>query len=85
MGPYRRQEVIDLRSSVLHDFITTNRTLLIDRCRSMVATRSGPKLPCPELAHGIPIFLDQVTKALAIEQSNPLAVKGTPGESFSFT
>ena len=38
----------------------------------MVATRSAPKLPCPELAHGIPIFLDQVIQTLAIEQSNPV-------------
>ena len=46
----------------------TNRTLLIDRCRIMVARRSSSKLACPELAHGIPIFLDQVAKTLVIEQ-----------------
>jgi diguanylate cyclase (GGDEF)-like protein len=53
---------------MLHDFLNTNRTLLIDRCRVMVATRSRPKLPYPELAHGIPIFLDQIIKTLRIEQ-----------------
>ena len=52
---------------MLHDFLNTNRTLLIDRCRVMVATRSRPKLPYPELAHGIPIFLDQIIKTLRIE------------------
>jgi diguanylate cyclase (GGDEF)-like protein len=60
---------------VLHDFLTTNRALLIDRCRVMVAGRSSPKLAPSELAHGIPIFLDQVAKTLAIEQRNPV-VKG---------
>jgi len=43
---------------------------LIDRCRAMVARRSAPKLQAPELAHGIPIFLDQIIKTLAIEQSS---------------
>jgi diguanylate cyclase (GGDEF)-like protein len=35
----------------------------------MVAGRSGPKLPHPELAHGVPIFIDQLIKTLTIEQS----------------
>jgi diguanylate cyclase (GGDEF)-like protein len=46
----------------------TNRALLIDRCRVMVAGRSSPKLARLELAHGIPIFLDQVAKTLASEE-----------------
>jgi hypothetical protein len=53
---------------MLHDFIVTNRTLLIDRCRVMVAGRSSAKQARPELAHGIPIFLDEVANTLAIEQ-----------------
>jgi diguanylate cyclase (GGDEF)-like protein len=52
---------------MLHVFLMTNRTLLIDRCRGMVASRSSPKLARPELAHGIPIFLDQVANTLVIE------------------
>jgi diguanylate cyclase len=35
----------------------------------MVAGRSGPKLPHPELAHGVPIFIDQIIKTLTIQQS----------------
>jgi diguanylate cyclase (GGDEF)-like protein len=50
----------------------TNRTLLIDRCSVMVASRFSAKLAPPELAHGIPIFLDQVAKTLATEQCLPL-------------
>ena len=53
---------------MLHDFLNSNRALLIDRCRDMVANRSHPKLPRPERAHGIPTFLDQVIKTLRIEQ-----------------
>ena len=52
---------------MLHDFIKTNRALLIDRCRVMVAGRSSHKLARTELAHGIPIFLDQVAETLALE------------------
>ena len=57
---------------MLHDFLMANRALLIDRCRVMVASRSLPKRARPELAHGIPVFLDQVAKALAIEQHAPV-------------
>jgi diguanylate cyclase (GGDEF)-like protein len=58
---------------MLHDFLTSNRTLLLDRCRRMVASRSSSKLAHQELAHGIPIFLDQVAKTLAIEHRSPVA------------
>jgi signal transduction histidine kinase len=58
---------------VLHDFLKTNRAILIDQCRAMVASRSEPKIGDRELAHGIPIFLDQLIETLTIEQiSGPL-------------
>jgi diguanylate cyclase (GGDEF)-like protein len=57
---------------VLHDLLMTNRALLIDRWRGMVASRSSPKLARPELAHGIPVFLDQVANTLAVEQRTPV-------------
>jgi len=44
----------------------------------MVAGRSGPKLLSPELAHGIPIFLDQLIKTLRVEQI-PDSLHGHPG------
>jgi signal transduction histidine kinase len=56
---------------VLNEFLRENRTLLIDRCRLMVFGRSDPKATEHELAHGIPIFIDQLIKALTIEQSLP--------------
>jgi diguanylate cyclase (GGDEF)-like protein len=60
--------MIKLTCCMLHEFLMTNRTLLIDRCRLMVAGRSSPKLARRELAHGIPVFLDQVADTLASEQ-----------------
>jgi hypothetical protein len=61
---------------MLSDFLTSNRTLLIDRCRAMVGSRSDPKDTEPELAHGIPIFLDQLIDALKFEET--LHPQGTP-------
>jgi hypothetical protein len=55
---------------MLDDFLTTNRTVLIDRCRIMVAARSDPKATEHELAHGIPTFLDQLIATLTIEQTS---------------
>jgi diguanylate cyclase (GGDEF)-like protein len=60
--------VPDGGQSALHDLLSANRALLIDRCRGMVASRSQPKLPLPERVHGIPVFLDQIIKTLRIEQ-----------------
>jgi hypothetical protein len=51
---------------VLQDFLVANRTLLIDRCRLMIAERSHSKAVVNELAHGIPIFRDQLIKTLTI-------------------
>jgi diguanylate cyclase (GGDEF)-like protein len=49
----------------------------------MVANRSSPKLARQELAHGIPVFLDQVAKTLATEQRLPVGqgelVSSSPG------
>lgn len=55
---------------MLHEFLTTNRTVIIDRCRVMVASRSDSKTTPDELVHGIPAFLDQVIETLTIEQTS---------------
>jgi signal transduction histidine kinase len=58
---------------MLHEFIKTNRAILIDQCRAMAASRSEPKAAGNELAHGVPIFLEQLVETLTIEQaSEPL-------------
>src|ERR1700719_28823 len=68
--PYRLLKVSELRWSMLHDFLKANRTVLIDECRAMVASRSEPKPTRNDLAHGIPIFLDQLIETLTIEQTS---------------
>jgi hypothetical protein len=70
---------------MLHDFLTTNRTALIDRCRVMVGGRSDPKATEDELVHGIPTFLDQLIETLTLEQSlepsdKSLSVRNARGE-----
>jgi signal transduction histidine kinase len=56
----------DLGWFVLQDFLTINRAVLVERCRVMVSRRSVAKDGEPELAHGIPIFLDQVIDTLSL-------------------
>ena len=68
--------------SVLHDFLNTNRALLIDRCRDMVAGRSHPKLPRPERAHGIPVFLDQIIQTLRMERRWDFEPRPTASNEF---
>ena len=55
---------------MLHEFLTTNRTQLIDRCRAKVAKRSAPKVAPLELEHGVPLVLDQIIKTLELEQTS---------------
>lgn len=58
---------------MLHEFLTTNRVDLIQRCSLKVAKRVAPEVGTVELNHGIPRFLDQLIKTLQVEQtSEPL-------------
>jgi signal transduction histidine kinase len=67
---------------VLHDFLTTNRIELIERCRRKVVQRVAPKVTDVELAHGIPSFLDQLVKTLEVEQTTePLRSRRVSGPS----
>ena len=54
---------------MLHEFLTSNRADLIERCRLKVARRSAPRVTEAELTHGIPLFLDQLIKTLRVEQT----------------
>ena len=53
---------------MLHDFLATNREILIDRCHAMVVARSGLTPADDQINHGIPVFLDQLIKTLTLEQ-----------------
>jgi hypothetical protein len=70
---------------MLHEFLTSNRTVLIDRCRVAVGMRSDPRATQDELVHGIPTFLDQLIETLTLEQtfgpqSPSLSVRNARGE-----
>jgi signal transduction histidine kinase len=69
-------------SKMLHEFLTTNRADLIERCRLKVTKRLAPKITAAELTHGIPAFLDQLIKTLEVEQtSEPLRSRKVSGPS----
>jgi hypothetical protein len=69
---------------MLHEFLTSNRTILIDRCRLTAGSRSNPT-PSVQLVHGVPVFLDQLIETLKVEHSsrnldNSLEVRDARGE-----
>ena len=67
---------------MLHEFLSTNRDELIERCRIKVAKRLAPKAANAELVHGIPRFLDQLIKTLQVEQtSQPMLSRKVSGPS----
>jgi signal transduction histidine kinase len=67
---------------MLHEFLTTNRQELIERCRVKVGKRSAPRATDEELIHGIPEFLDQLIKTLQVEQtSEPMRSREVSGAS----
>jgi signal transduction histidine kinase len=67
---------------VLHEFLTTHRVELVERCRLKVAKRFAPKAAVAELSHGVPRFLDQLIKTLQVEQtSEPLQSRRVSGPS----
>jgi hypothetical protein len=67
---------------VLHEFLTTQRATLIDRCRLKVAQRPVPAPTDAELEHGIPLFLEQLIKTLRVEQtSEPMRSREISGPS----
>jgi signal transduction histidine kinase len=54
---------------MLEDFLSSNRAMLIARCRSKVATRRAPRATDQELWYGIPLFLDQLVNALQRQEA----------------
>jgi hypothetical protein len=52
---------------VLHDFLTSRRAALIERCRLKVVARRPPRATDGDLEHGIPMFLEQLIETLRLE------------------
>jgi hypothetical protein len=54
---------------MLHEFLTSNRQMLISRCREKVAKRFEPKETPGTIDHGVPLFLQQLVETLRDEQN----------------
>jgi len=52
-------------SASLHDFIVANRAEIVDRARKRFGDRAPPNFAEGPLDHGVPVFLQQLTDALA--------------------
>jgi hypothetical protein len=60
---------------MLHEFLTSNRQLLISRCRDKVSKRGKRGKPTEAVAtldHGVPLFLQQLVETLREEQTTPV-------------
>jgi len=56
---------------MLHEFLTSNRQLLISRCREKVAKRFESLESQATIDHGVPLFLQQLVETLREEQNSP--------------
>jgi hypothetical protein len=56
---------------MLHEFLTSNRTELVARCRNKVARGLSPTEIPLALDHGVPLFLQQLVETLRFEQREP--------------
>jgi K+-sensing histidine kinase KdpD len=57
----------------MHRFLTNNRDELITRCKAKVARRPLRSATVDQLANGVPMFLDQLTKTLRAEDEGKFA------------
>ncbi len=64
---------------MLHEFLTTNRQLLIRRCREKVARRFGSTEAASTIDHGVPLFLQQLVETLRVEQGTTARAEAESG------
>jgi signal transduction histidine kinase len=57
----------------VHQFLINNREDLVARCKAKVAQRPLRSATNQQLVHGIPIFLEQLTRTLAAEEKGESA------------
>lgn len=55
---------------MMHQFLTNNRDDLISRCKTKVAQRPHRAATGLQLANGVPLFLDQLTRTLEAEEAD---------------
>lgn len=67
----------------MHRFLFNNRDDLVARCKLKLAQRPFRAATEQQLAHGVPMFLDQLTRTLAAEDDNnevaSIAISGPSG------
>jgi hypothetical protein len=56
---------------MLHQFLASNRTKLITRCKNKAAKRFAPSVIPAPIDHGIPLFLQQLVDALRLDKTKP--------------
>ena len=67
---------------MLHEFLTTHASQLIERCRLKVARRTARGAIEPAMKDGIPLFLAQLIKTLEAEQmADPMQSRRVSGPS----
>jgi signal transduction histidine kinase len=55
---------------MLHEFLSLNRNQLLEDCRAKSGRRDPTRVAVAQVALGIPTFLDQLIRTLAIEQTS---------------
>lgn len=67
----------------MHRFLSNNHDELVAKCKLKVAQRPLRAATEKQLAHGVPMFLDQLTRTLAAENDDKaalsIAVSGRSG------
>lgn len=54
----------------MHAFLLTHRDELVERCKLKVAQRPYRAATAAQLANGVPMVIDQLTRTLAAEENN---------------
>jgi signal transduction histidine kinase len=65
---------------MLHEFLFANRAAIIARTRAKIAARQAPRATEEELAHGIPLFLDQLIRTLQLSHPASNAIRESATE-----
>ncbi|MGK5016503.1 sensor histidine kinase [Janthinobacterium sp. HLS12-2] len=55
---------------MMHEFLINNRENLAARCREKVSLRPGRQASKVQLQNGVPLFLEQLIRTLAVEQTS---------------
>ncbi len=58
---------------MMYDFLSNNRAELVERCKLKVAQRPQRAATEEQLANGVPLFIDQLTRTLEAEEAGEAA------------